>query len=202
MGAKREAKKEFAKEQELAKLRAREAQKAATKLAAQKRAQRNAAEAAAARQARRAAMTPSERASDDKRQAILGFVVMVIIVLGIGGCIVAVATADDPDEERTTEEAVDADRDEPEEADPAVAFEICRDFVKDRLRSPGSATFRNYYEDDGEVRSEVDGAEVTITSTVDSENGFGAELRTPFVCTVRDEGGHEWSLVALNLLEG
>lgn len=32
-----------------------------------------------------------------------------------------------------------------------AAFDVCKQFVADQLRSPGTAEFRNYFEDDGEV---------------------------------------------------
>lgn len=82
------------------------------------------------------------------------------------------------------------------------AFNVCKDFVKDRLRAPGTASFRNFFEDDGEVQVSGTGSgPYTVRSSVDSENGFGANVRTNFVCEVRNTGGENWRLVNLNVLE-
>lgn len=80
------------------------------------------------------------------------------------------------------------------------AFDVCTKFVKDRLRSPGSAEFRNFFEDDGEVT--VTGAgdgPYTVVSSVDSQNGFGAMIRNDFMCEVRRADADEWRLVDLTL---
>jgi hypothetical protein len=85
-----------------------------------------------------------------------------------------------------------------------AAFSVCKDLVKDQLRAPGTAVFRDYFEDDGEVRVTGSGeGPYTVTSTVDSENGFGALLRSSFVCSVRPAGSAggktTWKLVDLNV---
>jgi hypothetical protein len=97
----------------------------------------------------------------------------------------------------------DDDDDEPDAEDRQfAAFEVCKDFVQDRLRAPGTAVFRNYFEDDGEVVVAGSGAgPYTVRSSVDAQNGFGALLRTEFVCVVRPAGGDRWTLVDLTLSE-
>lgn len=80
------------------------------------------------------------------------------------------------------------------------AFDVCREFVKDRLKAPGSASFRNYFDDDGEVRVTGSGdGPYTVRSTVDSENSFGAKIRTGFTCTVEHTGDGRYRLVSLNI---
>jgi hypothetical protein len=84
------------------------------------------------------------------------------------------------------------------------AFDVCTQFVKERLRSPGSAEFPNEFEDDGEVVFTNDPADAdvwTVTSHVDSQNGFGALLQSDFVCQVRHVDGTQWRLVDLNIAE-
>lgn len=78
------------------------------------------------------------------------------------------------------------------------AFAICKEFVKDDLRAPATAVFRNYHQDDGEVavRGFGDGP-YTVVSTVDSQNGFGALVRSSFTCSVTRTGDDEWKLNAL-----
>jgi hypothetical protein len=96
--------------------------------------------------------------------------------------------------------ATDSD-DEQEDRDHG-AFSVCTKFVKEQLKSPESASFRNYFEDDGEVRVTGMGeGPYIVTSTVDAENSFGASLRLPFVCTVTHVSGDRWRLNDLVLDE-
>lgn len=82
----------------------------------------------------------------------------------------------------------------------AGAFDVCTQFVKDRLKSPSTAKFRNFYEDDGEVVVTHAADTYTVSSTVDSENGFGAMLRSTFRCEVRHVSGTSWRLVDLQIV--
>ena len=58
----------------------------------------------------------------------------------------------------------------------------CQDTVKDRLKAPATAQFDNW------TRSANADGTYTITGTVDSQNSFGAMLRSKFSCQVRDGG--------------
>lgn len=80
------------------------------------------------------------------------------------------------------------------------AFEICKKFVKDRLKAPTTATFRNYFEKDGEVlvTAAPDGSYV-VASSVDSENSFGAKIRSRFVCQVTPDGS-TWHLDDISIV--
>jgi hypothetical protein len=79
------------------------------------------------------------------------------------------------------------------------AFDVCTDFVRDRLKAPGSASFRNYFQDDGEVRVTGSGnGPYTVVSTVDAQNSFGAELRSEFRCVVILDGD-TWRLQDIQL---
>jgi hypothetical protein len=82
------------------------------------------------------------------------------------------------------------------------AFTVCKDFVEDRLKAPATAKFRNFFQDDGEVRvSDSGDGTFVVTSTVDSQNGFGALVRTGFICIVATEDGERFRLVDLALDE-
>lgn len=80
------------------------------------------------------------------------------------------------------------------------SFDVCTQFVKERLRAPATAEFPNEFEDDGEVTITHVGETYTVISHVDSENGFGALLTTPFTCVVRHVSGDNWRLVDLNMV--
>lgn len=86
------------------------------------------------------------------------------------------------------------------DASPGLAFEMCKTFVKRQLKAPSTATFRNFYDDDGEVSATGSGdGPYRIVSTVDSENGFGAKIRSRFSCTVSHTGGDSWHLDAISV---
>ena len=71
----------------------------------------------------------------------------------------------------------------------------CQGFVTKRLKSPGSADFPWSF---GEVTNV--GGKFTVRSHVDSQNSYGALLRTNYVCTVEDRG-ESWFLVEMDLSE-
>lgn len=72
------------------------------------------------------------------------------------------------------------------------AESVCKDFVKDRLKSPGSAKFH--------TDNTGSGTAFTVTGTVDSQNSFGALIRNNFTCRVH-EVGDRWFLDDLTGLE-
>lgn len=63
------------------------------------------------------------------------------------------------------------------EKDDAEIWKIAQDVVKDRLTSPSSAEFPGL--DEVEFREQDDGT-IVVDSYVDSQNGFGAMMRTDF----------------------
>lgn len=79
------------------------------------------------------------------------------------------------------------------------AFDVCTEFVKDRLKAPATASFRNYFQDDGEVLVTGGPTTFTVTSSVDSENSFGAKIRSRFICEVRHVSGTRWQLVDVQI---
>jgi hypothetical protein len=80
------------------------------------------------------------------------------------------------------------------------AFDACTTYVKDQLRAPLTAKFRNEYENDGEVAiKSADNITWTVVSSVDSENGFGALIRNTFLCQATFLGGDQWREVYVSL---
>lgn len=83
-----------------------------------------------------------------------------------------------------------------DDTDPQVdrsysAHAACADFTRDRLKAPASADFPEY--DDPGVSISKSSSVWTVESWVDAENSFGADIRTSFVCVVRDLGS-QWRL--------
>lgn len=78
------------------------------------------------------------------------------------------------------------------------AWEISQQFVRDNLKAPSTAKFAPYSVDnivrDGKGGYRVD-------SYVDSENSFGAHIRTNYTCIVK-KSGETWALEHLEFHDG
>ena len=74
------------------------------------------------------------------------------------------------------------------------AMDVCHQFIEDRLKAPSTAD----YVDEQVVQR---GKTWTVTGSVDSENSFGAKVRSTFICQVEptDAEGSNWHLVNLAL---
>lgn len=74
------------------------------------------------------------------------------------------------------------------------AYVMAKHFVEDRLKSPSTADFASIHQ------STVKGIgnEWTVKSFVDSQNGFGAMLRTRYTITMTvNRGTKQWTVTAL-----
>lgn len=69
------------------------------------------------------------------------------------------------------------------------ALIACKHYVKDRLKSPGTADFSG-------LSMDGSGSRVTVSGDVDSQNSFGGVVRNSFTCTVSGSGD-AWSLISL-----
>jgi len=67
-------------------------------------------------------------------------------------------------------------------APATTATTNCQAFVKERLKAPATAKFSN------EVRREMEGGFYIVTGSVDSQNSFGATLRSKYNCMVTKDG--------------
>lgn len=76
------------------------------------------------------------------------------------------------------------------------AFVMSQEFMKRRLKAPGSADFPWYT--DSEVFVLHRGAGLfRVNAYVDAQNSFGAKLRTRYICELKDEGKESWALISL-----
>jgi hypothetical protein len=88
-------------------------------------------------------------------------------------------------------------------ASERIALRYMQDFVRDRLKAPSTAEFPGGMFDNfsGHVTSEDRGT-YRIASYVDSQNSFGAMLRTHYSGRIRIEPNGEWTLLELDLMDG
>lgn len=77
--------------------------------------------------------------------------------------------------------------DDTDEGTTYGAQSACEDFVKGRLKAPGTADFSN-------TQSQETATGWTVTGAVDSENSFGASLRMTYTCKVTYSGDSNWKL--------
>lgn len=75
-----------------------------------------------------------------------------------------------------------------------TAFEMCKKSVRTNLKAPSTAKFRDYFGDQAPSISGSGDGPYTVSSTVDSQNGFGAVIRSRFTCTAEYVGSDRWSL--------
>ena len=82
------------------------------------------------------------------------------------------------------------DSDTPSDTDARF---MCRQFVEDRLKSPATADFTD------ETVTTLSGDRFRVTGLVDSQNSFGALVRSNFSCAMRYDGEERWTLTSIDL---
>lgn len=85
----------------------------------------------------------------------------------------------------------------PSSGDQYGAYDVCQQFVDDQLKAPSTSDYPS-----------IDEASIThrgrtwdVVAYVDAENGFGANIRVPFACTVTHTGDGNYRLVDVSLVE-
>lgn len=135
--------------------------------------------------------TWSEMTRKEKKDAILGLVILAaFVVVGIHFC-----TKKSPEELKAiaAKEAAEAQQKKVDERQNEFdhlalwACEAAKDYVKTQLKSPGSAKFPSCgFSSDMKIRGNKEDMKGWIVEGyVDSQNGFGALLRTPFTVYLR-----------------
>ncbi|HZQ33744.1 MAG TPA: hypothetical protein VFB19_18680 [Mycobacterium sp.] len=72
------------------------------------------------------------------------------------------------------------------------AFVACQHFVNERLKAPSTASYRDWFGDQKPAVSGSGRGPYTVVSTVDSQNSFGAQLRSDFLCVVTRDASDTW----------
>ena len=78
------------------------------------------------------------------------------------------------------------------------AWVMAQQFVEKQLKSPSTAKYPWGYKD---YVTDLGNGKYSIRAYVDSENGFGAMLRTNFYCVVQNTEGDNWLCETLEFSE-
>ena len=83
----------------------------------------------------------------------------------------------------------------------SMAYIMTEDFVKQKLKSPGSAKFPSVWDGKVDHVSYLGGQKYRINSYVDSQNSFGALMRTHFTAEIQQISEDRWRLISLEFKE-
>ena len=101
---------------------------------------------------------------------------------------------------QTKEGAEKEEAERPEEEGPrdysSVAMRICNDLIRKRLKSPSTADFPWTPE---KIEANPENGVYVIGSYVDSQNGFGATIRTRFECKLERDPQDGWDLLDMKV---
>ena len=82
------------------------------------------------------------------------------------------------------------------ENNSSMAYIMMQDFVKKRLKSPGTADFPFGYSD---YTKSIGKFQYKITAYVDAQNSFGALVRTRFTGIIEQTDKERWKLISLDI---
>lgn len=91
----------------------------------------------------------------------------------------------------------------PDRADKIQAWVMTQQFVEQRLKSPSTANFgsilKGTYQSPEDCVTDLGGGRFRSVGWVDSQNAFGATIRTHFVCELKYVGGGKWQLESFDV---
>ncbi len=127
---------------------------------------------------------PKKKTHPAKIAALVSFGILGAVILLV---IVSVAVApDDPNDDAPGEQ---------------MAAVMCEDFVKERLKSPGSAKFADVFETEIKQLTDTAPWKFDVRAHVDSQNDFGAMKRNNYRCIISTKDNDKWTLEDLQLTE-
>ncbi|MDR1286783.1 MAG: hypothetical protein LBK08_04155 [Treponema sp.] len=136
----------------------------------------------------------TRNANTELKKVYKGILAIFLIGVGFVGVAFIVRAVDGPAESSIEKKVDDVDAWKTKD-NKTMAYVMMQNFVKDRLKSPGSAKFEWITEPTCTI--EKDEFEYRISSWVDSQNTFGAMIRTRFSGIVRQVDKDNWELVSL-----
>ncbi len=81
-----------------------------------------------------------------------------------------------------------------------TAYNLSKDYAKQNLKSPSTASYPGLFESKDHVK-DLGNGRYQINSWVDSQNGFGATIRTKFSCVMVKKSGDRWGIENLKFNE-
>jgi hypothetical protein len=86
-------------------------------------------------------------------------------------------------------------------ATPTEASVMCEYFVKNRLKAPSTAKFPHYWELEITTYGKNEGVKdaFRVKGYVDAQNGFGAMIRSNYICDVQYISEDNWNLINLTI---
>lgn len=78
------------------------------------------------------------------------------------------------------------------------AYYMSREFVKKQLKAPATADFPRYTDPAVEAHHRGKGV-FLVKGYVDAQNAFGANLRTRYLCELKDNGDKTWTAISVVL---
>lgn len=85
------------------------------------------------------------------------------------------------------------------------AWVMAQMFVEKQLKSPSTASYGSVWsgtlQTADDVVESLGGGHYRVTAWVDSQNSFGATIRTHFVCELEHVGGSRWQCTKLDFSE-
>lgn len=125
------------------------------------------------------------------------WVMPALVLLLFGTCFKFCSNAND---EYRQQEVIEQRRASDPEGSVEGAFDVCQTFVKRQLKAPSTAAFPSTREADPFAHTTYQGegtGTYVVRSWVDSQNGFGAQVRSEYVCKVKKAAGTNWTLIDL-----
>ncbi|HEX4054697.1 MAG TPA: hypothetical protein VHX86_10570 [Tepidisphaeraceae bacterium] len=103
-------------------------------------------------------------------------------------------------EQAAAEEAAEQQREQAAiQARSHDAYTMSQEFVKDQLKSPATAQFQPF--DSPKVSVTYSDGWYTVYAVVDAQNGFGALIRSSYICKLKPIGGDQWQADSTDILD-
>lgn len=134
------------------------------------------------------------------RELVAGGILTFVFLFAC--CVIPFSSKKDPPAEKPASPApapVTAPSSPPTDWGKAHAWTMAKQFVTDRLKSPSTANFGGFfsgdYQSSDDCVKKVGPDTYVATGWVDSQNGFGATVRTNFIVKLRDDKNGKWTLL-------
>ncbi len=134
------------------------------------------------------------------KRKTLGAGSFILIIIILGTFIALVPDSDFSDiGNKTPVKTKTVKKDWREQNNSSMAYIMVQDFVEQRLKAPKSADFPGAFDSPGYSVDYLGNQSYIIKAYVDSQNSFGANLRTHFVGEIKQKDETNWQLISLEL---